>query len=111
MYYVTVMNAGPIPQEAPLWELLQEDLSYTIGSDLPLVVQCPTLRSAWGFIGAAQRTASVCGIEMSRRRPAQPIAMAARVTGEGTPQVRTVEDRFGSMQEKAVQMQHTFQTW
>ncbi len=106
MYYITVTSSQGIPCEAPLWDLVEEDLSYTVSSDHPLVIRCPALSDACAFIGAVRSSANIDRLELSGRRPARLILAEAQAPQQKGSRVETLIDRA---QKSAAQVRGTLQ--
>ena len=109
MYYITVTSNKGIPCEAPLWNLIEEELSSTISSDHPLVIRCPTFRDACTFIGAARSSAHIDKLEMSGRRPAMSVLAAAQVAQHSESERSRVEILMDSVRKSVAQVRSTLQ--
>ncbi len=108
MYYITVTSNKGIPCEAPLWHLIEEELSCTINSDDPLVIRCPTFHDACTFIGTARSSAHIDKLEMSGRRPAMSI-LAARVPQHSESERSRVEILMDRVRKSVAQVRSTLQ--
>ncbi|MFO8059117.1 MAG: hypothetical protein R6U70_00450 [Bacillota bacterium] len=107
MYYITAESNRPIPREAPLWELVRENPSYTVASETPLVVRCPTPGSMRALIAAARCTNCVRRLKVSGRRPSW-LAHGSGSTVAGERRV-AIENGISQMQSMGAAMQYTMQ--